>query len=93
MLHFPQVTCEPPGVNWGITPAPGWLIAPAIWFAMFTPIAIWTPAPAIPLGYFIGYRLLHAVDMRGFNLVTAWTLRAEKAGTFTLGPPSAAVNQ
>ena len=31
-------------------------------------------APAIPLGYFAGYRLLHAVDMRGFNLVTAWTL-------------------
>jgi uncharacterized membrane protein YfcA len=31
-------------------------------------------APVIPLGYFIGYRLLHAVDMRGFNLVTAWTL-------------------
>ena len=36
-------------------------------------------APAIPLGYFLGYRLLHAVDMRGFNLVTAWTLLA--AGT------------
>lgn len=36
-------------------------------------------APAIPLGYFAGYRLLHAVDMRGFNLVTAWTLLA--AGT------------
>jgi len=36
-------------------------------------------APAIPIGYFIGYRLLHAVDMRGFNLVTAWTLLA--AGT------------
>jgi uncharacterized membrane protein YfcA len=33
-------------------------------------------APVIPLGYFIGYRLLHAVDMRGFNLVTAWTLLA-----------------
>jgi len=33
-------------------------------------------APAIPLGYFAGYRLLHAVDMRGFNLVTAWTLLA-----------------
>jgi len=33
-------------------------------------------APAIPLGYFLGYRLLHAVDMRGFNLVTAWTLLA-----------------
>ncbi len=33
-------------------------------------------APAIPVGYFIGYRLLHAVDMRGFNLVTAWTLLA-----------------
>ncbi|OHC70526.1 MAG: hypothetical protein A3H93_04315 [Rhodocyclales bacterium RIFCSPLOWO2_02_FULL_63_24] len=33
-------------------------------------------APAIPLGYFIGYRLLHAIDMRGFNLVTAWTLLA-----------------
>lgn len=33
-------------------------------------------APAIPLGYFVGYRLLHAVDMRGFNLVTAWTLLA-----------------
>ena len=36
-------------------------------------------APAIPLGYFVGYRLLRAVDMRGFNLVTAWTLLA--AGT------------
>ena len=36
-------------------------------------------APAIPLGYFVGYRLLHAIDMRGFNLVTAWTLLA--AGT------------
>ena len=36
-------------------------------------------APAIPIGYFAGYRLLHAVDMRGFNLVTAWTLLA--AGT------------
>ena len=36
-------------------------------------------APAIPLGYFIGYRLLHAVDMRGFNLVTAWTLLAAGA--------------
>jgi uncharacterized membrane protein YfcA len=36
-------------------------------------------APVIPLGYFLGYRLLHAVDMRGFNLVTAWTLLA--AGT------------
>ncbi|MCX7155687.1 MAG: sulfite exporter TauE/SafE family protein [Rhodocyclales bacterium] len=33
-------------------------------------------APAIPIGYFVGYRLLHAVDMRGFNLVTAWTLLA-----------------
>jgi uncharacterized membrane protein YfcA len=31
-------------------------------------------APAIPVGYFVGYRLLQAVDMRGFNLVTAWTL-------------------
>jgi uncharacterized membrane protein YfcA len=30
--------------------------------------------PAVPVGYWIGYRLLHAVDMRGFNLVTAWTL-------------------
>jgi uncharacterized membrane protein YfcA len=36
-------------------------------------------APAIPLGYFAGYRLLHAVDMRGFNLVTAWTLLAAGA--------------
>ncbi len=36
-------------------------------------------APAIPIGYFAGYRLLQAVDMRGFNLVTAWTLLA--AGT------------
>ncbi|MDP1734803.1 MAG: sulfite exporter TauE/SafE family protein [Sulfuritalea sp.] len=36
-------------------------------------------APAIPLGYFVGYRLLHAVDMRGFNLVTAWTLLAAGA--------------
>jgi uncharacterized membrane protein YfcA len=36
-------------------------------------------APAIPVGYFVGYRLLQAVDMRGFNLVTAWTLLA--AGT------------
>ena len=36
-------------------------------------------APAIPVGYFIGYRLLQSVDMRGFNLVTAWTLLA--AGT------------
>jgi uncharacterized membrane protein YfcA len=36
-------------------------------------------APAIPIGYFVGYRLLQAVDMRGFNLVTAWTLLA--AGT------------
>ena len=36
-------------------------------------------APAIPVGYFAGYRLLQAVDMRGFNLVTAWTLLA--AGT------------
>ena len=33
-------------------------------------------APAIPIGYLAGYRLLHAVDMRGFNLVTAWTLLA-----------------
>lgn len=33
-------------------------------------------APAIPIGYFVGYRLLHAVDMRGFNRVTAWTLLA-----------------
>jgi uncharacterized protein len=33
-------------------------------------------APAIPFGYWLGYRLLHAVDMRGFNLVTAWTLLA-----------------
>lgn len=31
-------------------------------------------APVIPIGYFVGYRLLQAVDMRGFNLVTAWTL-------------------
>jgi len=31
-------------------------------------------APVIPIGYFVGYRLLLAVDMRGFNLVTAWTL-------------------
>jgi uncharacterized membrane protein YfcA len=31
-------------------------------------------APVIPLGYYTGYRLLKAVDMRGFNLVTAWTL-------------------
>jgi uncharacterized membrane protein YfcA len=36
-------------------------------------------APAIPIGYFVGYRLLQTVDMRGFNLVTAWTLLA--AGT------------
>ena len=36
-------------------------------------------APAIPIGYFAGYRLLQVVDMRGFNLVTAWTLLA--AGT------------
>ncbi|MCK9381873.1 MAG: sulfite exporter TauE/SafE family protein [Sulfuritalea sp.] len=36
-------------------------------------------APAIPIGYFVGYRLLHAVDMRGFNLVTAWTLLAAGA--------------
>ena len=36
-------------------------------------------APAIPFGYWLGYRLLHAVDMRGFNRVTAWTLLA--AGT------------
>jgi hypothetical protein len=28
----------------------------------------------IPLGYYTGYRLLKAVDMRGFNFVTAWTL-------------------
>ncbi|MBI5899157.1 MAG: sulfite exporter TauE/SafE family protein [Rhodocyclales bacterium] len=33
-------------------------------------------APAIPIGYFAGYRLLQVVDMRGFNLVTAWTLLA-----------------
>ncbi|MCF8179508.1 MAG: sulfite exporter TauE/SafE family protein [Sulfuritalea sp.] len=33
-------------------------------------------APAIPIGYFVGYRLLNAVDMRGFNRVTAWTLLA-----------------
>jgi uncharacterized membrane protein YfcA len=32
-----------------------------------------------PVGYYVGYRLLQAVDMRGFNLVTAWTLLA--AGT------------
>ena len=31
-------------------------------------------APVIPVGYYVGYRLLQAVDMRGFNLVTAWTL-------------------
>jgi uncharacterized membrane protein YfcA len=31
-------------------------------------------APVIPLGYYTGYRLLKAVDMRGFNFVTAWTL-------------------
>ena len=31
-------------------------------------------APVIPLGYYTGYRLLKTVDMRGFNLVTAWTL-------------------
>ncbi len=31
-------------------------------------------APVIPIGYYAGYRLLKAVDMRGFNLVTAWTL-------------------
>jgi uncharacterized membrane protein YfcA len=36
-------------------------------------------APVIPLGYFLGYRLLHAVDMRGFNLVTAGTLLAAGA--------------
>ena len=36
-------------------------------------------AQAIPVGYFVGYRLLQAVDMRGLNLVTAWTLLA--AGT------------
>ena len=36
-------------------------------------------APAIPIGYFVGYRLLQAVDMRGFNLVTAWTLLAAGA--------------
>ncbi len=36
-------------------------------------------APAIPLGYLVGYRLLNAVDMRGFNLVTAWTLLAAGA--------------
>lgn len=32
--------------------------------------------PFVPIGYAIGYRLLHAVDMRGFNRVTAWTLLA-----------------
>lgn len=36
-------------------------------------------APVIPVGYFVGYRLLQAVDMRGFNLVTAWTLLAAGA--------------
>jgi len=36
-------------------------------------------APAIPVGYYAGYRLLQAVDMRGFNLVTAWTLLAAGA--------------
>lgn len=36
-------------------------------------------APIIPIGYFVGYRLLHAIDMRGFNLVTAWTLLAAGA--------------
>ena len=36
-------------------------------------------APVIPVGYYLGYRLLKAVDLRGFNLVTAWTLLA--AGT------------
>jgi uncharacterized membrane protein YfcA len=30
--------------------------------------------PAVPVGYFIGYRLLRAVDMRQFNLITAWLL-------------------
>ena len=32
--------------------------------------------PAVPVGYFIGYRLLRAVDMRQFNLITAWLLLA-----------------
>jgi uncharacterized membrane protein YfcA len=36
-------------------------------------------APAIPVGCVAGYRLLQTVNMRGFNLVTAWTLLA--AGT------------
>jgi uncharacterized membrane protein YfcA len=30
--------------------------------------------PAVPVGYFIGYRLMHAIDMRQFNLITAGML-------------------
>ncbi len=32
--------------------------------------------PAVPVGYYIGYRLLRAVDMRQFNMITAWLLLA-----------------
>lgn len=30
--------------------------------------------PVVPAGYFIGYRLMHAMDMRQFNLITAGML-------------------
>jgi uncharacterized protein len=30
--------------------------------------------PAVPLGYLVGYRLMRAVDLRQFNLITAWLL-------------------
>lgn len=30
--------------------------------------------PVVPVGYFIGYRLMHALDQRQFNLFTAWML-------------------
>ena len=32
--------------------------------------------PAVPVGYFIGYRLLRSVDTRQLNLIIAWLLLA-----------------
>lgn len=35
--------------------------------------------PAVPVGFFLGYRLMRAIDMRQFNLITAWLLLATGA--------------
>ena len=32
--------------------------------------------PAVPVGFWLGYRLMKAIDMRQFNLIVAWLLLA-----------------